>query len=279
MSSSDSGPAFMPLSLRCVSSSVPLAGVGVPLRHCIVRFNQHVLSDPVISASSFPRSPDPDTTYRLYGPPLQQQASQAPPATVTVTAVRMYNYAIPQMELAAEAGCVDAGSCGRFFLAGWTPKPYGSTGRAPGPGSVTTLNGAVSPGVGPDTTAQRYNTSGGGNGYSYYIDVGPWGPCSSSCGSGGRRVRDVQCLRIGLGGTQVLPADQCLVASLPATSEPCNTLACPSARLEVVAPPAASACSPGISACTAGTAGGAAATAGGGDGTRLLQVMCRSSIG
>lgn len=213
---------------------------------------------------------------RLYGPPLQLQASQALPATVMVTAVRMYNYALPQMELAAEASCADAGTCGRFFLAGWTPKPYGGTGRAPGPGSVTALDGAVSPGIRPGT--QRYNISGvGAGGYSYYIDVGPWGPCSSACGSGGRRVRDVQCLRIGLAGTQALPADQCLVASLPTASEPCNTLACPSARLEVVAPPGASVCSPSNLTCAASTAAEGAAD--GSDGTRQLQVMCRSSIG
>ena len=42
-------------------------------------------------------------------------------ADIRVTAARVYNYALPRLSLAAESGCVDNGSCGRFLLSGWAP--------------------------------------------------------------------------------------------------------------------------------------------------------------
>jgi len=80
----------------------------------------------------------------------------------------------------------------------------------------------------------------------------------------------VQCLRIGLGGTQVLSMDQCPVADIPSASEPCNTLACPSAWIQIVAPPAISACSGAVCANQSGSSGNDAIP---------LQILCRSSVG
>ena len=77
----------------------------------------------------------------------------------------------------------------------------------------------------------------------------------------------VQCLRIGLGGTQTIPIDQCLVADIPLASEPCNTLACPSARVQVIAPSTVLACD------------GPSCMSGGNSSNIPLQILCRSSVG
>ena len=61
----------------------------------------------------------------------------------------MYNYAIPQADLDAEASCAVDGTCGAFFLRGWVPEPYGTADRAPSAGTITPLQGIVSPGVQP----------------------------------------------------------------------------------------------------------------------------------
>ena len=61
----------------------------------------------------------------------------------------MYNYAIPQADLDAEASCINDGTCGTFFLKGWVPEPYGAVDRPPPAGTITSLKGIVSPGIPP----------------------------------------------------------------------------------------------------------------------------------
>lgn len=54
-------------------------------------------------------------------------------STISITSARVYNYALPALSLAAESGCVDDGSCGRFLLAGWSPPSANSI----PPGSIS----------------------------------------------------------------------------------------------------------------------------------------------
>ena len=113
----------------------------------------------------------------------------------------------------------------------------------------------------------------GPGGYTYYVEAGPWGACNAECG-GGRRVRTVQCLRIGLGGTQALSIDQCPMHDIPSASEPCNTLACPSAHVEVVTSQAVLACyGP---ACAPNSASSSSSS---NSSSFPLQILCRSSVG
>ncbi|GAX85071.1 hypothetical protein CEUSTIGMA_g12491.t1 [Chlamydomonas eustigma] len=185
-----------------------------------------------------PTSSDPplNPVLRLLGPPLGTSNAATPPPPILVTTARLYNYVIPQYNLASEMTCVQSKSCGFFFLSGWVPTPYGPQQVVrPLPGTITLMSGKVTPGVMQST----YNVSSGG--YIYIVDVGPWQVCSASCG-GGRRVREVVCLMISpQGSTQIVSLDQCPVANLPAASEPCNMLQCPSAYM-VLQQPVAAAC-------------------------------------
>ena len=62
--------------------------------------------------------PPPDSTFRA----LRLGSADGPSsADIIVTSARVYNYALPRLSLAAESGCVEDGSCGRFLVSGWAP--------------------------------------------------------------------------------------------------------------------------------------------------------------
>ena len=98
-----------------------------------------------------------------------QHAATATSSGIVLTESRMYNYAIPQADFDAEASCTVDGTCGVFFLKGWVPEPYGAAGRAPSAGTITPLQGIVSPGVQPG------DSSGGilGEQYRSYGSMDP----------------------------------------------------------------------------------------------------------
>lgn len=58
-----------------------------------------------------------DMTFRQ----LKLGDAGAAAAGITATTAKVYNYALPKASLAAESGCADDGSCGRFLVAGWSP--------------------------------------------------------------------------------------------------------------------------------------------------------------
>ncbi len=108
---------------------------------------------------------------------------------------------MPRADLSDEASCSETGACGKFFLSGWAPKPYGAA-AGPLPGEVRVTDGSVSPAVptGGNVSDSSSPVSAGGS--TFYAEAGPWGSCSAACG-GGQRLRDVFCLRVGPGGVQV----------------------------------------------------------------------------
>lgn len=65
-----------------------------------------------------PADPAADSSFRA----LRLGSVDGPSsADIRITAARVYNYALPRLSLAAESGCVEDGSCGRFLLSGWAP--------------------------------------------------------------------------------------------------------------------------------------------------------------
>lgn len=71
-----------------------------------------------------------DSSFRA----LQLGASDDPGSSdISITSLRVYNYAIPRLSLGSESVCVDEGTCGRFLLAGWQPPAASSI----PPGSIS----------------------------------------------------------------------------------------------------------------------------------------------
>jgi hypothetical protein len=56
---------------------------------------------------------------------LRRLGSAVSSSGITVTSARVYNYALPRLNLSKEATCVQDSSCGRFLVSSW-PLPLAS---------------------------------------------------------------------------------------------------------------------------------------------------------
>eukprot|EP00892_Ulva_mutabilis_P002899 jgi/Ulvmu1/1260/UM109_0058.1 len=127
-------------------------------------------------------------------------------ATVTLDHLRVYNYAVPTGDVAAESVCTRYGDCRTFGVADWQP-------------SVPTR--AI-----PDTPFMPPPVQ---------FTVGKWSTCSEACGPG-VQIREVQCSRVTETGVIETVTDswcQAEGASKPAVNRTCELRGCTYARAVV----------------------------------------------
>ncbi|KAG2501286.1 hypothetical protein HYH03_001088 [Edaphochlamys debaryana] len=213
------------------------------------------------SAAADPRGGARTKAAALMGVSLGGAASSLDAALLSA---RLYNYALPRADFAAESTCLGPslgagvgpagpgagasgpGSCAALFglrLALTDPAP------APAPaadGSGSGLDGLVAAGPGPTAVALTAVQAAAWDVVaaagaaaapmdvkippppSYSIKVGDWSGCSAPCG-GGVRVRAVTCWRAAQPGPWPVALSDCplaAAAAAPPLAEPCNLQPC-----------------------------------------------------
>jgi hypothetical protein len=178
-------------------------------------------------------------------------------ADISITSARVYNYALPRLSLAAESGCADDGSCGRFLVSGWAPPPSSSipAGSVSG-AAVSAVTSTPIPlratsyylMVGAPTWAWCSRLMGAerspctvyacaGPPLMWHcfalsvrlcvcVQVGAWGPCSAPCG-GGWSTRAVRCMRLGSSTsspTVEVPLEECPLGEWGSKDSTCSCM-------------------------------------------------------